>query len=132
MLLVLIWRRVEYRIAPGSFPYEGQSVWARTVADSSSRAAYRCTPLLYPGFGLLRAMCCQPTVEAKHGLGPLWRDRQEIIGRRCCSLSKLSMPNSPNAASKPNWRMGAGTSTSAMATLRTGWTGLHRFRRSAA
>src|ERR1039457_742493 len=42
-LPVLICPREEYRIAPGSFPKEGQSVWAKAEPQSRSRAANRVT-----------------------------------------------------------------------------------------
>src|ERR1035437_4131391 len=42
-LPVWICRREEYRIAPGSFPKEGQSVWARARLESRSSTAYRVT-----------------------------------------------------------------------------------------
>src|ERR1700674_2458648 len=43
---VLIWRSEEYRIAPGSFPKVGQSVWAKAQLLSKSSAACRVTSLL--------------------------------------------------------------------------------------
>ena len=45
-LSVRICRNGEYRIAPGSFPYEGQSVWAKLTAESNSNAAIRIKSIL--------------------------------------------------------------------------------------
>jgi hypothetical protein len=42
-LPVLICRREEYRIAPGSFPNVGQSVWAKAQLLSRSSAVCRVT-----------------------------------------------------------------------------------------